>query len=164
MTLKIEKMKRVLILIASIVLMGCTKKECPVGYSGKDCSIQETPSSIRVMNINVENFPETNNGAGWDFTNGPDIYIVIEYNNEVIFKSDVYNNAIPSAGPYSFNPGQNLYLKPFELYKLKILDLDDFDEDDLMIAVQFRPYNNQNGFPSMLTISPGINLNLFYTW
>jgi len=132
------------------------KCECLTGYSGNHCENQVTPIKIKIKNIKVTKFPATDNGAGWDLTSGPDIYIALIYNQSIIYKhSTFYKDANPN-NIYDFNPDINLYFKnPIDEYSLILYDYDSFDEDDFMGGVTFTPYFSTNNFPKVLYIDAG---------
>ncbi|GAB4261720.1 MAG: hypothetical protein Kow0027_29260 [Saprospiraceae bacterium] len=128
-----------------------------------------TPSKIRVTNIRVTKFPATDNGAGWDLTSGPDIYVTMSYNGSLIYDSpSFYQNADPSQ-VYDFMPNSNLNLtNPTDTYEIDLYDFDDLDADDFMGGIQFVPYQDGNHFPSKLIIDAGgkvaFELSVVYTF
>jgi hypothetical protein len=79
---------------------GC---DCPIGYTGVNCSEQVTPSKITITKFTVKVFPITQtNGDNWDswLTNSddafPDIYITLsDSNSNIIWDSPTY---FPNAG------------------------------------------------------------------
>ncbi len=143
--------------------------DCPNGYTGPDCSNQITPSKIRINNIRLTKFPPTDNGAGWDLTSGPDIYIVIEYNGSIIYNHPTYyQNADPSL-TYDFKPSTNLNLtNPADNYIIRLYDYDDFSTDDYMGGIEFVPYYDGNNFPGNIDIDAGgtvaFELSVSYEW
>ena len=132
------------------------KCECATGYTGNHCEKQITPKKIKIINIRVTKFPATDDGAGWDLTSGPDIYVVLEYNNYPIYKhSSYYKDANPDY-VYDFKPDINLYFdNPIDEYSILLFDYDSFDSDDFMGGIKFTPYYDTNKFPSVLTIDAG---------
>ncbi|MCO5240106.1 MAG: calcium-binding EGF-like domain-containing protein [Chitinophagaceae bacterium] len=145
---------------------------CPEGYGGADCSQPITPKKIKITKIEVTRFPATdNNGAGWDPTSGPDIYLKLSKGDVQIWKSaNTYNyqNADPSK-IYSFDitPAVDL-TDPQDQYTITLYDYDDFDADDFMGGIIFTPYTKSNRFPSVLALDAGgtvaFKLYVSYTW
>jgi hypothetical protein len=146
---------------------------CPEGYTGSDCSQQVTPNKIKINKIVVKDFPQTdNNGAGWDLTSGADIYPVIyDQNSNLLYPLNIsyYENANPSES-YDFDCIPTVDLNdPYNQYSIDLMDYDQTSSDDFMGGLYFTPYNNTNGFPSVLTYSSSINglsfdLHVTYTW
>lgn len=139
---------------------------CPEGYSGADCSQQVTPSTIRVTSIKVTGWSPTDNGAGWDLTSGPDIYVQIQRSGTTIYTSGTYTDA---SNQLNFNT--NIELTGVNsTYSILIYDDDSLDSDDYMGGFTFTPYSSNNDFPSVLTIqNSSINnlkfeLNVTYTF
>jgi len=142
---------------------------CPEGYTGADCSQQKTPTQIRISKIDVTRFPETDNGAGWDLTSGPDIYPELSKGSTTIWTSTTYYQNANPANIYSFdlNPIVSL-TSPNDRYTIRLFDYDDLDEDDFMGGINFTPYFSTNNFPSVLTIDAGgtvaFRLHVTYVW
>lgn len=150
------------LILIFLSIASCKKDDpepCPNLYTGKNCDIQITPSFIRVLATTLTNFPPTDNGAGWDLTSGPDIYIVIKQNGQVLLNTD--NDWKQNA-----SPGIS-WQKPFSTIDaisnitIEVWDYDDFDDDDFMGAIQGPIYTDTNGFPQFIdATSGGISLKL----
>lgn len=142
---------------------------CPEGYTGADCSQQITPSKIRISRIEVTRFPATDNGAGWDFTSGPDIYPIIAKNNNLLWEYPSFiQNADPSTNhSFDVNPVFDLE-SPNDQYAISLYDYDDFDNDDFMGGILFTPYSSNNKFPSTFTLDAGgdvaFKVYVSYVW
>lgn len=127
--------------------------ECEPGYGGADCSTALMPTSMTVTNSELLSWPATDsNGAGWDLTTAPDVYMVVFDNdtNTELFRGNFFANATPPRS-YSQNitipdPGNEL---TFGLY-----DSDDFDADDYMggIIVTLGEYGRNRGFPDIIDL------------
>jgi hypothetical protein len=143
--------------------------DCPTGYTGPDCGNQETPSKIRITNIRVTKFPATDNGAGWDLSSGPDIYVSMEYSASQIYEHPTFfQNANPTQD-YDFQPNINLNMNnPTDIYIIRLYDNDDFGADDFMGGIQFVPYQDGNNFPNKLNLDAGgdvaFELTVVYTF
>lgn len=131
---------------------------CPTGYTGADCSQQMTPSRINITSITLLDFPTTtSSGGSWDFSNGADVYLVLELNGVEVAdnRSNAYTNELPplhwSNLPTAFEMDE-----PTNQYTLRVYDRDDFPPDQYLGGINFTPYNSNNGFPTKLTLScPG---------
>jgi hypothetical protein len=121
---------------------------CPEGYSGSNCSQQVTPSLIRINSIRVTGWNPTDNGAGWDLTSGPDIYVLIRRSGTTVYTSATYTDA---SSQLNFNT--NIEITGMSsTYDISIYDFDSLDSDDFMGGFTFVPYSSDNGFPSIITI------------
>jgi hypothetical protein len=144
---------------------------CPEGYGGADCSQPITPKKIKISKIEVTKFPATDNGAGWDLTSGPDIYLQLLKGDGSIWKSSTtydYQNADPSKA-YSFDITPSVDLtEPQDQYTIILYDYDDLDAADFMGGIIFTPYSKSKGFPSVITLDAGgtvaFKLHVSYTW
>lgn len=139
---------------------------CPVQWTGPDCSQQKTPTNLILNSITVSSFPPTDaNGAGWDLTSGPDVYITISLNNQVLHTSGYVVNASQGVG------FQTNFILPdvTGIYTIRAYDYDDFDADDSMGGIQTSLYSSTNGFPNTLNIDCGscvvsFSVPVSYTW
>ena len=131
--------------------------DCPEGFTGPDCSNQETPSSIRITNIKVTKFPSVaGGGAGWDLFSGADIYVTMSYNNSTIYTHPSFFQDANSGTDYDFPPSTNLNItNPTNQYVISVYDDDGFDTHDFMGGIEFTPYSNNNGFPSTINLDAG---------
>lgn len=140
---------------------GCN---CPEGYSGEDCSIQDRPSSINIKKVIIRAFPNQRpDGSLWDnilFTDPddglPDIYFTLENNNSILLYDSptFYENAISNGtNAYEFVPQNSITISNFNNpYIINILDYDINNEDDSMVLEAFSIYDEQGGFPSTITV------------
>lgn len=142
---------------------------CPEGFTGADCSQQETPDKIRITKIEITRFQATDNGAGWDLSSGPDIYPELSKGSTNLYSaSTFYQNADPSSN-YSFdlNPAIDI-VSPNDQYTIRLYDFDDFDADDFMGGINFTPYSSNNGFPNTINLDAGgdVSFTLYvdYVW
>jgi hypothetical protein len=121
---------------------------CPEGYTGSNCSQQVTPSIVRINSIRVSGWPQTDNGAGWDLTSGPDIYVVIKRNGTTVYTSAKYTDAVSQ-----ININTNIELSNVSsTYEISIYDYDSADADDFIGGFTFVPYASNNSFPSILSV------------
>lgn len=128
--------------------------DCEEGFSGPDCSDQITPSAIKITNIKVIRFPATrDNGSSWDLTNGADIYVTLDYdNNNIYTHPDRFENA-DGTTTFDFVPDVNLNMEnPTDMYVISLFDDDGIEADDFLGGIQFTPYSNDNKFPDILNL------------
>jgi len=142
--------------------------DCPDNYHGVDCSEQTTPTNIIMNTITISSVPATDNGAGWDLTSGPDIFVIITdlagtelINTRSSFKQNSFN------GFYQIN-----WIIPdvTAFYNFSVYDYDDdLSADDFMGSIQSRLYSSTNGFPGVITLEcaacvVSFSAPLVYTW
>ena len=146
-----------LLLLILLGFISCKKnadETCPNGYTGSNCDQQITPTNIILKSIKVTSFPPTDNGAGWDLTSGPDVYITISQNGNVLYTNSNAFIMNATAG-VSFNT-QYVLPSVTGIYTINVYDHDDFDADDFMGGIIAPIYTNTTGFPETLTLScPG---------
>lgn len=144
--------------------------DCDQGWTGPRCDKQDTPSSVTITRIEVLRFPATDNGAGWDLTSGPELYLIVaNYNSgQVLYNSGYFENANPN-NTYEFDlePDLTLYnLK--EDFLISAYDYDSSSDDDYMGGIYNKVYFNTNNFPSSVTWDAGgpvsFKLYLTYSW
>ena len=122
---------------------------CPEEYMGVDCSEMVVPSAVRVNEIELLYFPGfMYDGSSWDENNGkPDVKITVSRSSDVLYESEVYENANSSDG-YTFTPV--LDLSPsYSTYSIKVYDQDE-NEDQLMTLISFTGYSHATGRPTVL--------------
>jgi hypothetical protein len=133
---------------------------CPEGYTGTNCQTQVTPSAFRITKVRVNNFPPTDNGAGWDLTTGPDVYVA--YGSTCCSGSTgIVENANP---PLTFNVNWQTS-NPASQFTIWVVDNDDFDSDDIIGGIIFTPLNFDDGFPPQINLNAaGISLTIDVEW
>ncbi len=158
---------------------GC---DCPLGYSGENCSNQITPTKIIISKIRVSIFPNTDSGGNaWDLSSGAaDISMIVSRDNSgaaiAIWTATTYYPDVVSNGVnfYDFTP-----LTPIEVtqvsipHYIELLDYDGADTfpsaNDTMGVIAFYPYVQANGFPTTITLANDslplrFELTLSYEW
>lgn len=131
--------------------------DCAMGYTSGNCSEQITPSSIKITKIKVLRFPSRNiAGQTWDSNNGPDIFVALGFDNDLIYEHPTaFDNASPLLS-YEFIPIQDLIISNItERYSLNLFDKDDQEPHDFMGGIEFSPYTNTNNFPKIITVDAG---------
>ncbi len=140
---------------------------CPIGYTGSDCGIEKIPVSVTVSKIVLSNYPMTDgNGAGWDYSNGPDVFLSIDQGtsaNDIAF-SGTATDATGSSITYTTNFPVT-FVSPSNNYTIALWDFDTPDADDFMGGIYFTPNSYKSGFPSTINLSySSISMTLYVTW
>jgi len=161
----------VFLLLLCLSVFSCKKEDngpgnCPNGFTGQNCDEQVTPTNILIKSITVTNFPPTDNGAGWDLTSGPDVYITISQNGNVLY--DNSSNFVQNASAGVTLNSQFVLPDVTGLYSISVFDHDDFD-DDYMGGIIAQVYTSTNGFPSIVQLScatckVSLSLSVVYTF
>jgi len=153
--------------------------DCPEGYTGTDCSIQVTPSKIKITKITLIGFPLMRDSNDyWDsyiFNQeevSPDIFIRIRTTSEILYTSGYYENAISSFSGYDFIPDTPISItSPTSPIGLSVNDNDKNligdDTYELMVYSAFGIYDDTNGFPSVLKFdhdNPVLQFDLHLTY
>jgi len=136
--------------------------DCITGFDGPSCNNQITPSSIRVVGIDVLRFPALNQQNGsWDIDGGADLFVRMLESNVSLYISSSITNANPTS-TNSFNPTNLILNNPTNLYVVELWDSDAL-VNDFISGLSITPYSPQNGFPPSLswgTIDGSIELRL----
>lgn len=122
---------------------------CPLGYTGPDCSNEKAPVKMKVGTIELTSFPPTDGGAGWDLTSGADVYLVIEKNNVELKKTDWIQNL---TGNHAWTINLE-FDDPTATYTIRVYDYDDGFGDDYMGGISFTPYRPGEKFPTSYFLS-----------
>lgn len=125
---------------------------CLLGCSKDDSSVK-TLQYIKIKSVTINEFPPTDNGAGWDILDGPDIYFALVYNGSEFYTSlsDVRTNTL-TASKWTITTNLN-FDKPQDSYGIRLYDDDSFDPDDFIGGITFTPYTPANGTPSTINLS-----------
>lgn len=134
--------------------------ECPTGFFSSNCSQQIVPNYIRITKISLTRFSSTDeNGEAWDIGSGPDIYVAMVYDNDIIYE---HPSPIQNASPlqtHEFFPSSELRIEnPNDRYSFLLFDFDGPDPNTFMAGVEFSPYASTNKFPKTITIDAGGDL------
>lgn len=143
---------------------------CDAGYTGADCSQQKTPISITITKIEVIRFPATDGtGAGWDLSDGADIFPTLSLGSTVLYNPTTYYNNASQNTTYPFVPSPTIQLTNITAqYQIDLYDYDSTSSNDWMGGILFTPYSSTGGFPSVLTIDAGgtvaFKVYVSYAW
>lgn len=134
---------------------------CLEAWTGVDCSDQKMPAIVKITQIEISNFSNSDsNGDALD-GNGtyPDIYVSISPANSTTNTgvTNTINNANPT-GIYSVNNTINI-TAPLSTYYIELWDNDSGDAfaggDDLMCSYSTQFYWDNSGFPASFPIQVG---------
>ena len=150
---------------------GCN---CPQGYTGSNCGIQITPSSIIITKIRVKKFPDTDNGNWWDTypNSDADIYVtLVNTSFQTIYTSGHYTDATGlGTTHYDFTPTTPITITNVtSALSIKLYDYENLGSDTLMDYLFFNPYSSTGGFPSTVPVSSSngdfiCEVSLQYVW
>ena len=166
-------MRKILFLAALLALASCQKDpqeklcegiicnnggicvngecECPPQWTGPSCFQEVAPIKMRVTYIALTSFPLTDGtGAGWDFFDGPDVYISIWKDGVQLYKTVSYED-LTTGGFWETNYE---FSDPTATYTIRVYDYDDgITADDFMGGINFTPYRTGQKFPSSYPVS-----------
>lgn len=141
--------------------------DCPPGYGGPDCGTVLTATSLIITKITLEQYPLTDNGAGWDFFDGPDVFLSINQGtvaNTNNWISGVQNDATGQSITFTNNFPVTLTNMSGN-YSFGVWDADSPDADDYMGGFFIIPNNYASGFPSTFTITGGgVKMKIDANW
>lgn len=118
--------------------------DCDTGYTGSDCSVEQTPSTIDII-LTLNSCPGVGvGGAPWDLLDGPDIFL--EFNAEgggdyTRTQTRLNHNCID---PIVFESVKLRF--PQLRYNFTLIDEDNL-ANDIMGQFTFVPYESGGGFP-----------------
>lgn len=156
---------------------GC---DCPLNYTGMDCSEQREPNEIIITKVTVEGFPVDNDGSWWDIDIDDDILADVYFKifecvdntcsttSEFYDSPEYFENAqtLPLVFDY-----ENIVFESYSINRLFYIQLFDFDNlsnDDPMTNPSdglFYIYTENNSFPETLRIVGSdfiVNMELSY--
>ena len=132
--------------------------DCPEGYSGFSCEVENTPSKMFIESIEITKFPSFEpDGDAWDtFSPEPDLtFEVARENQNSFYQHSTYFPDAVGSGTYIFdNLSIELTNVGTQRYVIGLFDFDDTSADDFMGGVVFLPYLSGNGFPEFMDLNP----------
>ena len=157
---------------------GCN---CPIGFTGSDCSTQIAPIKILITQIKVKNFPnkKTDGYTTWDdyvFSsyNSPDIFPFLTLGSIDLYQGIAYQDVISNGNGtdnYIWTPSTPIQIVAINSqFTINLYD-DDFGSPsyEIMGGCNFYIYNSTGGFPKIITLSnPSssykFELTVSYVW
>lgn len=126
---------------------------CDERWNGTNCDEQITPTSIKIIEFNVKQHPETRpNGGQWDLISDAELMISLWQNNEIIYSSGYYTNVSEFAA-YPFIPMEELAINDLgSVLTIELLDFDDILDQEIMSTNDFEIYSSTNKFPTSIVI------------
>lgn len=152
-------MKKLLVVFLSILFFACGTDDvcdsvtcfnqgtcvdgtcvCPEGYTGSDCTLLVTPSSMTISEIRLTEMPERqSDGSEWDINDYPDVLFKLSRNGTT-FTSETVSNADPSS---TISWPVNIQLNSVdEIHTITFYD-EDVVEDDLIGAAAIIPWSER---------------------
>jgi len=134
--------------------------DCPVGYTGINCSDEVTPSKVWITKVRVKKFANSDGITGWDGPGtSPDIRLEIQKGATSVFLSNSYFANVLSTGndAYDFTLTNPIETTPGNsILNVILLDYDQEDavptDDDYMGSAYFSPFNDFSGFPASMNV------------
>lgn len=126
------------------------------------------PKALAITEIVLLSYPSTkSNGNSWDLSTGPDIFIALNEGTTLSSASRVTglaNNATRAS--YTFPLSSPITINSIHSnWSIGAYDADDFDPDDYMGGVYFKPSDYQDGLPeSILLTTTEVQIRLQITW
>lgn len=168
--------KTMLMLLLALGTLCCTKevkdpcagKTCENGgncfdgscncvglWKGEHCTEQITPILLTVGSVQITEMPPTDtNGAGWDISSGPDVYVVVKQNGTVLLNtSDSWVQNATKGVLWNEGFSTNFAVAPVTV---EVWDHDDLDADDYMGGITGPLYFSTNNFPTSVILQCGI--------
>ena len=150
---------------------------CYNGYSGNTCDTQIEPSSIRIWEVKVANFPASNEGVAWDPDgSGPDIFPSLFFpgENEPFYLGSSRKESDPMRRPKTTTLGRCMdgRVRSPSCPKTSAACCMTWSSNrGIPCASWGRPpgplYGSDNGFPATITITEGdysFELSVNYEW
>lgn len=129
---------------------------CPPGYTGQFCEQTLPLAQLRIAKIELNNFPQDNNGASWDGTDPyPDIQMSLDTLGGAFFTCPQILDDAQAALEYSFTSGFPLTFNAdllSDFWAVQLIDIDINQEE----VIAFIPLNwnaNIAGRPSTFTLT-----------
>lgn len=156
---------------------GC---DCPIGFTGPNCSTQITPTLILITQIKVKNFPnkKTDGVTTWDSVplfpsyNSPDIFPFLTLGSTSLFQGTAIQDVISNGTDnFTWSPSTPIQITDISSqYSLVLWDEDggsSFTYEN-MGGWYFYIYNSAGGFPNTKTVGAAgpvtFELTLSYVW
>lgn len=156
---------------------GCN---CPIGFTGSNCSTQVTPTKILITKITVKNFPNKKpDNSTWDdylltSYNSPDIFPLLSLGSISLYQGDIKSDVISNGNNTdNFIWTPTVPIQIISINSQHTLNLYDSDAGtpgfEFMGGFNFIPYSSTGGFPTTLiltssTSSYKFELSLMYVW
>lgn len=127
--------------------------QCPTGFTGTNCQTARQPISITVSRIELLAYPATDNGAGWDLTSGPDIFLGLSRGGSSVWQSNQQADDASPGQTYIYTPTPALVITNLAASQtFDIWDYDPTDSDDYMAGIVFTPNSVITNFPNQIVL------------
>lgn len=189
-------MKILKILFCAVLLLGCSNSDnepncvlecqngatfdvancecdCPVNYTGINCATEVQPTSIKITNVNLTNYPLLDSaGDFFDYlATGnnvyPDVFIAFQQLGVQGFNaSEIYYENVSTIEPLNF-PMNITINSVLDVWYMGVYDYDNGGFEDMAIQ-GFQPYIQGEGFPEMIVVTDAstfrAEITLEYNW
>ena len=135
----------------------------------KTVNIGNPPTKIQINKLTLLDYPQTDDGSGWDYSDGPDIYWIIT--NEAMattyFTGGTHNDVVHTNLPYVYTNGLPYSITNLnQTYVISFYDAYSPDDDDAMGGYYFKPgeYTNYSSTLSFYSSTSDFEFDLDVTW
>ena len=136
--------------------------DCHESFEGPDCSIQKTPSVIKITKIRVQSFNQGEFDPGGDPEIFADIYVELSHNGQIFYKSPIHHNAWYTY--FDYTPTIPIEIYPENQYSFELFDDNEPDDPELLHSLIFTPYSPDNGFPIYTRYEDSDSYFYFVLW
>ncbi|MEY3501613.1 MAG: hypothetical protein RL308_3286 [Bacteroidota bacterium] len=154
---------------------GCN---CPIGFTGSNCSTQVIPTQVKITKIRVKKFPNLKpNGSNWDTFvlpgyEKPDIFpVLFTFQGTVLFAGTPIKDSFSYGNDaFDFIPSTPIVITQLtQMYTLILYDDDVNNSFETMGGINFYIYSSTGGFPTTIPLNNptsdyGFELTLSYVW
>lgn len=132
-------------------------------------TVSITPGNVYLRQITINQIPfNDSQGAGWDLTTGPDVYIDVVSGGTIVVSSSVVYDVTQSQLPIQYTLSNPYQISNWsQQYRIDIWDYDDLSNDDYIGSVNFtiNGINQANNYPTTSTIQNGqVRVTLTLDW
>ena len=129
--------------------------DCPTGYGGIYCQNELTPTSFRLQELELNEFPDTDGPYCWDSNSQgcyPDVYLVIKIGSTALEATAHYQN-ITSPGEYTYTISPTINMHYNSTYTIQFYDYDPNATDELLTSGNLTLSNVFTSAPYYSTLS-----------
>lgn len=152
-----------------IVTLKAINSNGQFNISSKTVTIANPPQNLTINKITINNFPLTDsNGSNWDFSGGPDIFLVLDKGTNVtanpLYETASFFSDATNSKSYDFNVNWSLNSLNGN-YVIGMYDYDTPDPNDFMGGIYFIPNDYSQGKPNSITLQTNkFKFTIYVTW
>lgn len=124
-------------------------------------------SGFRITSFTIRDIDfEAPDGMRWDVNSGPDIQIEVWQGSSCLWDMSNYiQNVGQSDLPLTITPKGAISAYIGNTYTVRVIDYDDFSDNDLMFSFKFNPSNYRSTAPNVISLSGNGNaIDLNVSW